>query len=436
MTGDAAKDYLVRRARERGVDVEVLATSGRTLSLAARDGRVDEITHATQGGIGVRAVVAGKVGYASTESLDEASLEWVLDEAIENAGLQASEGAVILAGRSLGRHDLLGEGLSAPVEAKAAGVTALEAGLRADPRVDAVSRALYSESEVVAVLGSTAGADGGYRNGYATYSASHVMKQGTSVKQGGEVEFSKEFHAFDATRTAQTFLDRLGRHLGATPLATGRYRAYFESDVVATLLSLLVYSLSGKTLAEGKSRLADRLGARVASELVTLSDDPTLADGPASRPFDAEGTPAQRLEIISGGVLRAFLHNGDTARRTSQPNTGHASRSYASTLGVAPSNLVLAPGARIEPHEGILVTDLMGVHAGANPISGDVSVQGMGLRIEGGEARPVDNFALSFNLFSLLERIDAVGDDGRWLPKAGFVHAPMISVDAISFSGT
>jgi PmbA protein len=436
MTFESARDFLVRRARERSVDVEVLATMERRLSLSAAHGRLEELTHATQGGVGVRAIVDGRVGYASSESLDQASLEWVLDEAIENAALQAGEGAALVEGRALGRHDLLGEGLSAPVEQKVAGITRLEAGLRADERVDAIYLASYTESERQAVIGSTSGADGGYRNGFAYYAASPVMKQGESVKQGWDIDFSKEFHQLDPTRTTQAILARVGRHLGATPLPTGRYRAFFESEVTATLLALLVYSLSGKTLAEGKSRLAGKLGARIASDLVTIVDDPTLPDGPGSRPFDAEGTPARRTEVVAKGVLRSFLHNSDTARRTAQPNTGHASRSYASTLGVAPSNLILETGAGIEMHDGVIVTDLMGVHAGANPITGDASVQGLGLRVEGGETHPVDNFAISFNLFTLLERIDAIGAESKWQPLSGLIRAPMIAVDALSFSGT
>ncbi|TVR94957.1 MAG: TldD/PmbA family protein [Trueperaceae bacterium] len=436
MTFEQAKTVLVQRATERGVEAEVLATSGRELTLSAADGRVDEITSATRGGVGVRVVHEGRIGYASSEALDEASLAWVLDEAIENAALQSARGAVLVEGHALGRSDLIGEGLSAPVERKAEAVTTLESALSADERVDAIAFARYSESESEAVLGSTRGADGGYRNGYAMLMASPIMRQGESVKQGYEIDFGKEFHAMDPTRTSQRILEKVGRHLGATPLPTGRYATVFEPEVVATILQLLLFSLSGKTLAEGKSRLAQRLGQPIASERFTLVDDPTLENGLASRPFDAEGTPASRTVVIERGVLRSFLHNSDTARRTGQANTGHASRSYASTLGVGATNLMLEAGEGVVLDDGVIVTNLMGVHAGANPISGDVSVQGLGLRVEGGESRPVENFALSFNLFRLLERIEAVGAEVQWRPAGGaIVGARSLQVDALSFAG-
>jgi PmbA protein len=164
-------------------------------------------------------------------------------------------------------------------------------------------------------------------------------------------------------------------------------------------------------------------------------DDATRSDGLGSRPFDAEGTPSQRLVIVEGGILRHFLHNTDTARRTGQASTGHASRSYASPLGVAATNLVLEPGAGVPEGDGVIVTDLMGVHAGANPITGDVSVQAMGLEVVGGERAPVDDFAVSFNLFELMERVEAVGDDLAWFPKGAMIAAPSLAVADVSFAG-
>ena len=437
MKFERAKDHVLQRARAAGVDAEVLATATRELTLAASGGRVDEISHANQGGVGVRVVTDGRVGYASSEALDDASLVWMLDEAIANSRLQPARGAVLPPGGALGRSDLIGEGLSAAVEAKGAAVVELEGGIVADARVDALFMARYAETETEAVLGSTRGVDGGYRNGYAMLMASPVMKQGDSVKQGWDLDVAKEFHQLDPTRTSQRVLERVGRHLGATPLRTGRYDTLLEPDVTATLLRLLLFSLSGKSVAEGKSRLAARIGQRIASDLITLVDDPTLPVGLASRPFDAEGTPARRTPLIEGGVLRSFLHNSDTARRTGQANTGHAQRSYASTLGVGPSNLILEAGHGAELDDGVIVTDLMGVHAGANPITGDVSLQGLGLRVEGGAARPVENFALSFNLFELLERVGAVGDVLEWRPGGGggMIAAPTVRIDALSFAG-
>lgn len=438
MSVSRAKTWLLAEAEKRGVDLEVLASTQRDLFIDAKDGKASDVSLSTRGGIGLRVVADGKVGYASTEDLSTESLAWALSEAIENASLQTSGSASLVVGRALGRHDLLDEGLSAPLTSKVAAATTLEQQVTADPRVESMQYARYTETQRDVEIGSTTGSDGGYRTGLAVLIAGLVMREGDSVKQGFEIEANREFHQLEPGRTALEAVTNLGRQLGATPLKTGRRRAIFEPEVVGTLLQLLAYAVSGKTLAEGKSRLAGKLGQKVAADIVTIVDDATLPTGLASYPFDSEGTPAGRVMIIEDGVFRSFLHNSDTAARTGQTTTGHASRTYLSTLAVSPSNLLLEPGSGVTLADGIIVTDLMGVHAGANPISGDVSVQAMGHEVSGGEMRPVDDFAISFNLFELLARISEVGDTITWKPGfgGGALGAPSISVEDLSFAGS
>lgn len=438
MSVGESKRWLLAEAAKRGVDLEVLSSTQRNLFVDAKDGQPSDVSLSTRGGLGLRVVADGRVGYASTEDLSPESLGWALSEAIENAALQDPGSAALPAGRQLGRHDLLDEGLSAPLASKVEAATTLETQVTADPRVQSMQYARYTEVQGEVEIGSTTGTDGGYRTGAAVLLAGLVMREGESVKQGFEVDVKREFHQLDPGRTALEAVTKLGRQLGAKPLKTGRRRAVLEPAVVASLLQLLAYALSGKTLAEGKSRLADKLGQKIASEAVTLVDDATLEDGLASRPFDAEGTPSQRLTVIDEGVFRSFLHNSSTAARTSQQTTGHASRTYRSTMAVAPSNVLLLPGAGVSLDSGVIVTDLMGVHAGANPISGDVSVQAMGLELHDGEQRPVDDFAISFNLFELLKRIEEVGDDPTWRSSGGETAylVPSLAVADLSFAGS
>ncbi len=431
-----AKSWLLTEAARRGVDLEVLATNESNLTIQAQNGATSDVSMSSSGGIGLRVITSGRVGYAFTEELTEDALKWTLDEAIGNAELQESGQATLPAGGTLGRHELVDEGLSGSLQEKKATTIELERTLTADARVQAVQYAGYLERRSEVEIGSTRGVDGAYRVGHAGLFSALVMREGESVKQGYEQDARREYHQLDPGRTAQESLRKVGRHLGAKPLKTGRRRAVFEPDVVSTLLMLFTYAASGKTLAEGRSRLAGKLGEKIASSLVTIVDDATLPDGLGSRPFDAEGSPAKRLTLVEDGVLRSFLHNSDTAARTGQANTGHASRSYKGTLDVATSNLLLLPGSGVSLQDGLLVTDLMGVHAGANPITGDVSVQAMGLELVGGEQSPVDDFAISFNLFNLLERVEEVGDDAEWIKGwVGVSKVPSLAVADVSFAG-
>ncbi len=435
MTLEEAKGYVLWRAREMGLQAELLFVENRELSLRAQGGRLEELKEARQGGVGLRVVAEGRVGYAYTEELSQEALDWALEEARENALLSAKEGA-IPPGRPLGNHDLLGEGLSAPLEAKGQAALGLEKRLREDPRVRAVLMGGYMEREVRVALESTQGVQGAYRTGLAGLMGSFVMQEGESLKQGWDFRPSKEFHALEPGRTALEFLEKTARLLGARPLRTGRYRAYLEPKAMASLLMVFAQALSGKAALEGKSRLLGRLGERIGSALVTLIDDPTLEKGLLSRPFDAEGTPAKPTVVVEKGIFRTFLHNSETARALGQENTGHAQRSYKGTLGVAPSNLYLAPMGNLRLTEGVVITELMGLHAGANPVSLDFSLQALGLWVEEGEVRhAVENFAVSGNLLELLQAVEAVGDDLDWVLLDAAYGSPTVAVSELSFAG-
>jgi len=439
MTGDEARRYVLAQARERGVDVEVVGQQSRELTARAHAGRIEQLTQAVRGGLGVRVVTGGRTGYAYTEELSPAALDWMLDEATENAGLQQATNGFLPAGSALGRTDLVGDRLTAPLEAKVGAALGFEGTLREDKRVKQVMLAAYTEREVDVAVASTRGADGAYRRGAAGIGGSMVMQEGNSLKQGWDMKWVTELHQLDPGRTALEFTERTGRLLGARPLKTGLYPAYFEPKPFIHLLSFFWLMWSGKMVMEGKSRLAGRLGERVAAPIVTLVDDPTMPDGLASVPFDAEGTPTHALTLLEGGVLRGFFHNSETARALGAQTTGHAQRAYRGILGVSPTNLALRPGAGLAMEQGVLVTEVTGVHAGANPISGEFSVQGLGLWVEGGEvAYPVENFAVAGDFLSLLTDVTALGDALEWEfgMMGGAYGAPLVGVAGLSFAGT
>ncbi len=436
MTLQEAQTYLLQRAREKGVDLEALATGSRELTLRAREGQLEEITGAERGGIGVRVVVAGKTGYAFTEELSSEALDWVLSEAVENAGLQTEMDGFLPEGRSMGRHDLLGEGLSVPLEEKKAMALTLEQEVRRDERVQQVGAAAYSEHEYQTELASTRGAAGGYRSGFAYQMINAVMSEGESIKQGFELKVSREVSALDPASTAQEFIRKTGRLLGARPLKSGRYTAYLEPSAFLSLLAPFLDHWSGKQIIEGKSRLGDKLGQKIASEAFSLYDDPDHPEGLMNAPFDAEGTPTRTIYLLRQGVVESFMHNSQTANKLDQELTGHASRSYKGVLGVGAHNVIVAPGSGVGLKDGVLVTDLMGVHAGANPISGDFSLQALGLKIESGEeAYPVENFTISGNFFDLIERIVAVGDDLEWSVMYLAGASPIVEIADVAFAG-
>jgi len=128
-------------------------------------------------------------------------------------------------------------------------------------------------------------------------------------------------------------------------------------------------------------------------------------DGPASAPFDGEGTPRRRTPLVETGRLTTYLHDSYTARRAGngQASTGNASRAgYRSAPSVSTSNLVIAEGESAADEliaaagDGVYVTDVAGLHSGVNPVSGTFSVGASGRLIESGAlAAPVSEFTIA-----------------------------------------
>jgi PmbA protein len=178
--------------------------------------------------------------------------------------------------------------------------------------------------------------------------------------------------------------------------------------------------------------------------VLALADDSTDPDGPASAPFDGEGSASRRTPLIEGGRLLTFLFDVRTARRAGRATTGNASRgSYRSPPSVGTGNLVVEPGERsleelfAAAGDGLYVTDVAGLHSGVNPVSGTFSVGASGLLIEGGEpGAPVRELTIASDLVSMLTSVRAVGSESRWIPLGGSVKAPPILIGEMAVSGS
>ncbi|MGZ8613027.1 MAG: metallopeptidase TldD-related protein, partial [Actinomycetota bacterium] len=229
--------------------------------------------------------------------------------------------------------------------------------------------------------------------------------------------------------------------LGATKPSTAKQPVLLDPFAASSLLGVLAGALSAEAVQKSRSLFADLVGQQVGADAFTLVDDGRLLQGPSASPFDDEGVPTGRTEMITGGVLRGFLHNTYTARRGGTSSTGNAQRAgYRSTPGVGTTNFYVEPGPRSqedllrEAEGGILIQEVSGVHSGANPISGEFSVGATGLRISGGEiAEPVREMTIGSTVPDMLRAIAAVGSDLRFFSSVG---TPSILIGEMTIAGT
>jgi PmbA protein len=185
-----------------------------------------------------------------------------------------------------------------------------------------------------------------------------------------------------------------------------------------------------------------REGEPVAAPRITLVDDPTLPEAFGASPYDSEGVPTRRVDLIVDGVLRGFLHNVTTARRAGRATTGSAVRGgYASTPGTGARALALTPGTASPEEilagagEALYVQSVSGLHSGTNPVSGDFSVGVDGLMVrDGAFAEPVREVTIASTLPRMLQDVVQVGADLTWLPGGAAGMTLLLGEMAVSGS--
>jgi PmbA protein len=212
----------------------------------------------------------------------------------------------------------------------------------------------------------------------------------------------------------------------------------FDPDAARSIIGMLGGCVMGSSIWRKQSYLVDRVGTQVASDLVTIVDDPFLPRAPGSRPFDGEGLLSRRNVVVEKGKLCTYLLDSYSARKLGLASTASASRGGSGGVGPSTTNFVLQPSG-VSPDDilastkrGLLVTEMMGF--GFNAVTGDFSRGASGFWIEDGKiVHPVSEVTISLNVDELFKRIDAVGDD---LDLRTSTASPTIRVSAMTIAGS
>jgi PmbA protein len=457
---------LARRAVEAALaagasDAETYASEEAGREIRVHGGEVESLTAATKRGIGVRAWIGQRAGYAFGTDLSEAGIAALSTRAAEAAGIADEDESAA--------PPTLPVRLMRDIAAKGApeGVTALElsdssvvgwsvgdvaelalavegAALEADSRIAGVEQAVYADSaERVAIVSST-GIGGEYES-----TSCYAYLQALAESEGGRETglgfgLGRGPAALDPVAIGREGADRATAMIGAGKPESRSCPVVLDPTVAASFISLIGGGLGAGAVQRGRSPFAGRVDAEVADPALVLHDDGLDPDGFASAPIDDEGVPRRRTALIEGGTLQTYLYDTYTARRAGTASTGNAGRGgYRSLPSVSTSNLVVTPGSLAfdellrEAGEGVLVTDVAGLHSGVNPVSGVFSVGASGRAIRGGElAEPLREFTIASDLVSMLKAVRAAGADSRWVPFGGSVSTPSLLIGAMTVAGS
>ena len=434
---------LLEGAKARGCEAaEVFSARQDGFSADVREGDLQRYAASGASGAGLRVQVNGRDGYAYTERFD--APETLVVRAMENAACietadeHPMQGAQTYAALTRAHSPLAARNAAERIEL----AKALEqATLAADKRVKRVVHCAVEVTRGDIAIVNTGGlaAAREKESGYC-YVEPLVESESGEVQTGFAFRMGRD--ALDvAGCAAEAVRDALDK-LGGKPVPSGDYRILLAPYAMADLLTAFAGVFSAEQAQKGCSLLAGREGEIIAAPCVTLLDDPF--DPVAPRAFDGEGTPTVKKAIVEDGVLKTLLHNLSTAKKAGCVTTGNAVRaSAASGVSVGPTVLRLVSGAdgaeemRARLHDGLLITDLQGLHAGLNSVSGDFSLKASGRRIVNGrDTGAVSGVTLAGSFFAMLREIEAVGADARVaMPSGCYCISPSVLVKKLAVAG-
>ncbi|MGE5247090.1 MAG: TldD/PmbA family protein [Verrucomicrobiota bacterium] len=412
---------LLSRGGEYG---ELFREEVRALAILLEDGRVERVVSGTDAGVGIRLLFRGKTYYAYTNEVSAdtlLSLARDLSRHADGGGVPAELPAAPAAAR--GPTTVRVSPASRGVAEKVAVVREADRIARAVSREIRQVRATYAESLRTIEIAAHPGVFAAEDQTYGVLAVQCVAGNDTGLTMGYESAGGTEGLEFldggVPERLARKAAGRAVLALHAAKLAGGRMPVVLSSEAGGTMVHEAIgHGLEADLALRGMSVYRDRVGQRIASPLVSITDDATLPGKRGSFGIDDEGTPGQRTLVVEDGVLKGFLHDRLSAMREGASPTGNGRReSYRHKPIPRMTNTIILPGTA-PPDEvlagvprGLLVVKMGGGQV--NTVTGDFMFEvAEGYRIENGKrGEPVRGATITGNGPEVLSMIDRVGSD-------------------------
>ena len=422
---EQAREYaqsLVEHARASGADTaDAVYVGSESQSVQVRLGELEHVDRSEGEELGLRVFVGQQSASVASSDFSAEALDELVSRAIAMAreapedrfaGLAPAE---LLSGAPF--PDIASEDHKADEpQALRERALAAEAVARAVPGVTNSSGGSAGTSASTMALATSTGFSGAYRSTGHSCSVSVIAGEGATMQRDGAWHGARHLEDLDPA-------EEIGRLAGERAVAkvnpqkpkAGRYPILFDPRVAGSILTHFAAAISGGAIARKGSFLLDKLGERLFGEFVRIVDDPLRIRGLRSRPFDGEGLPVGKMDLVAGGVLRSWTAESASARQLGIAPTGHAVRGASGAPGAGPSNLFIEAGGRSRDEllaafpEAILITELIG--QGINYVTGDYSRGASGFMIRNGAIEePVAEITIASNLLDMFATLEPGSD--------------------------
>ena len=426
-------------------------------NLRLEDSKIENSSSGYELGCGLRLWVGDSTFYAYVDSLEESKL---------------INAAKILSSAINGTSSLKVLDLTETKSSYAIDIKKPPGSIQSDARKDTLELADRSARDfnpaviqVTSTLSDTA-EESYIANSYGSFSSEKIVKiflavnvvarRGKDIRTGYKsLARSSGYEAFDfknpvdlaleASRIAVNMLDAVGAPAGELPVVIG---PAFGGVIFHEACG---HGLEADAVLKNASIFKDKVGKKIASEIVTAIDDSTLEYRWGSYKFDGEGFPSSRTVLIKDGILQNYIYDLRTSKKLNAKQTGNGRRqSFRNVPFPRMSNTFIDSGD--EDPDSIIKSVSRGIYAKefaggqVDPATGDF-VFGIseGYLIENGKISfPIKDTTIIGNGPEVLKRIEAVGNNLDFAP--GFcgkndqlvsneVGQPTIKVEKITVGG-
>lgn len=430
-------DQLLDQAQTAFDAAEAFAIDSAADTVGFANGGIHNISTELVSGLAVRVFREGRVGMAYTRDAER------VEELLANAALSLGWGAEADYQLPVTRELAHLDSFDAAIEEASTELMADELERicgELSSRTDGEARFRARTSVTTVRVANTAGVR------LSARSSVFSLSGGLSLPGSAEAvvrEHQARRHQPLPDQTLQEIVSLYAAHHRDAKPTGGRMKVLFMPNSMVTLLWRLASGTSGRSVFEGTSPIADKVGERVLSEQISFVDDPRSEHRALPRPFDDEGVECDRLPLIEGGVLRGFFADLEHAGRLGVKPTGSGYRTAlwgGDPITLQPTSALGLPTIEAGAHSfaelvsqmdrGIIVEGVLGPHSGNIP-NGDYSIGVCpALYVEGGEiVGRVRDAMVAGNVWETLRDVVGVGKDAQ---RCLGGRAPAVLCDGVS----
>jgi PmbA protein len=442
---EAAQLAVTAATKAGAQQADALVESGRQFRVDIHEGGIENLKQSEARGLGLRVFVDHKVALVYTSDLRPETLKDLAARAVTLAKKSTADPFA-----SLPDAPPASAGDAASLELFDPAVVELSAEKKIAMAKEIEKTALAYDKKILrcdgcsvtsgigeTFLASSLGPGVSYRGTSIGAFVNPLADDGPRQQAGGYGDPARVRQAQSPGAIGKEGARRAVARVGARSVPAQKVPVVMHPDIAGNWLQNMFAAFSGEQAFKKTSFLTEKLGQKIASDLVTLVDDGVLKAGVSTSPFDGEGVPSRRNVLIDKGVLKGFVYNTYWAKKAKTQTTGSANRGYQSSPGIGPKNLYIANGtSSVDDIMKSIDRGFYMVDQGAfgfNPTTGSYTYQAAGFWIEKGAiAFPVDEITCASTTLDMLAGIAMVGND---LEFNGGINSPTLKIAEMTVSG-